>query len=65
MPNLQSRGVHGAFVIKTKKNRFDQQSSPPEIKEEQIFTGNIVLSFCEWEDPANNPKHHQNYPNIA
>ena len=64
MPNLQSRGAHGAFVIKTKKNSFDQQS-PPHIEEKQIFTGNIDLNFCEWEDPANNPKHHQKYPNIA
>jgi hypothetical protein len=65
MPNLQSRGVHSAFELKTKKNRFEQQGSPHKIEEEQIFTGNIVLSFCEWEDPANNPDHHQKYPNIA
>ena len=38
MPNLQSRGVHSAFELKTKKNSSEQ---------EQIFTGDIHFSLCE------------------
>lgn len=38
MPNLQSRGVHSAFELKTKKSNSEQ---------EQIFTGDIHFSLCE------------------
>ena len=38
MPNLQSRGVHSAFELKTKKSNSQQ---------EQIFTGDIHFSLCE------------------
>ena len=38
MPNLQSRGVHSAFELNTKKNSSEQ---------EQVFTGDIHFSLCE------------------